>query len=130
MEAYINSIFNEEFGFLKSKFDCLAFSVTEIPKDNNPYRAGVYIFYYDKKIWKVGKSNDNTIKRAIEHFTVDTGHRIGKGMKKFENDSAMNLVLFLIKDIKDLHWVIALECFFEMRFRNESILEIPSARLG
>lgn len=126
----IISTFLEEFGFLKEKFDCLNFPVTEIPKERNPYRAGVYVFYTDIRIWKVGKSNDNAIKRALEHFTADTGNGIGKGMKKHKDDSTMKLVLFLIKDPKDLHWVFALECYFEIKFRKENLLEIYSARLG
>lgn len=129
IEKYIKDSFYLEFDMLKDKFDILVFPVTEIPKDQNPYRPGIYIFFKEEKIWKVGKSNDNAVKRALQHFKADTGFRMRKGMKRFENDPLMQLALILLKNKLDLHWVLALECFLETKFSNDNILEIHSARL-
>lgn len=127
---HITGLFKKEFSFIVEKFEIITFPVTNIPKDKNPYRAGVYIFFRGERIWKVGKSNDNAIKRALQHFAEDTGCRIGKGMRIFEKDSDMYILLFLLKEPSDLHWVFALECYFEMQFRRDKILEIQSARIG
>lgn len=47
-------------------------------------------------------------------------------MASLKNDRAVRLVLFNINDIKDLHWVFALEVYFEQNLQPE----IRSARLG
>lgn len=129
LETLINS-FEAEFGAIADKFEVLTpLHADRLSNNEMLCKPGVYVFYRNETIWKVGKHNINARKRALRHFRDDTGSNIGKGMKKFENDPDMNLVLFLLKNEKDLHWIYALECFFENRFRDESLLEIHSKRL-
>lgn len=126
----IKELFLQEFSSVKERFDLHEFSMTSNPNNNEHCKPGVYVFFKEERVWKVGKSNENARKRALEHFRDDTGSAIGKGMKQFENDPNMILLLFLVKNQKDVHWVFALEAFFEQTFRDRKVLEICSFRIG
>lgn len=126
----INQLFEKEFGFVSDRFKLIQFPITQISHDRDIYKPGIYIFHMNGRVWKVGKSNDNVFKRALDHFKADTGHRIEKGMKKFQENPEMNLMLYVLKSNEDMHWVYALEACFELKFRNMDVLEIRSARLG
>ncbi len=130
MINYLSNCFNEEFGSVAEKFEVISFSVNKKP-EQNVYRAGVYVFHRGDRIWKIGKHNINAYKRSFEHFRDNTGSNIGKGMAIYKSDETMLLSLFLLKEENKnaLHWVLALECFFEQKFKKEGILEIPSKRI-
>jgi hypothetical protein len=125
----INQIVRSEFGFIADKFETVQFCAGQKPSVENPYRPGVYVFLMNGRIWKVGKHNSNAYKRCLEHFEDDTGSNINKGMKQFQRDENMQIMLFLLKNESDLHWIYALECYLEMYFRKKGLLEIHSARL-
>lgn len=69
-------------------------------------------------------------KRALEHFVDDTGANIGKGMKQYQNDENMLLVLIIANKDEDIFWLPSIEYYFEMEFKKEGILQIPSKRNG
>jgi hypothetical protein len=126
----LKTVLKKEFGLIADKFNVLSLLPEDRQsKDEIFCKPGVYVFYKGDRIWKIGKHNSNARKRALEHFRDDTGSNIGNGMKKFEHDQRMHLSLFLLKDNKDVHWIYALECFFENKFRSEEKLEIPSKRI-
>lgn len=120
----IKNIFISEFREISNKFQIHDIRLIDAPYDKTPGAASpsVYIFIHDEKVIMVGRHLQNSRKRALEHVVADTG---GK-MASLKNDAAVRLVLFNICDIKDLHWVFALEVYFEQNLQPE----IRSARLG
>ncbi|HDD44297.1 MAG TPA: hypothetical protein ENG63_05495 [Candidatus Desulfofervidus auxilii] len=64
----------------------------------------------------------NSRKRALEHIRDNTAGI----MKEICENNDTILILFNVKDSKDIHWVVALEIFFE---RSINPL-IKSDRLG
>lgn len=133
-EDKIKEIFYEQFYFIKDKFTFYNFSVTDynflVSNKENINKPGVYIFYMYDQIWKVGKHLLNAKKRALEHFRDDTGANIGKGMKQYEHDENMNLILIIPNKDEDIFWILSIEYYFESRFKAEHILQIPSKRNG
>ena len=120
----IKIIFSSEFREISNKFKIHNIRLVDASHDKTPGAAspGVYVFINGEKIIKVGRHLQNSRKRALEHIVADTG---GK-MASLINDEAVRLALFNIKDLKDLHWVFALEVYFEQNLQPE----IRSARLG
>jgi hypothetical protein len=117
-------IFSSEFRGIADKFQIHDLRLIDAPLDKTPGVAcsGVYVFINGEKVIKVGRHLQNSRKRALEHIVANTG---GK-MASLKNDESVRLVLFNINDIKDLHWVFALEVYFEQNLQPE----IRSARLG
>ena len=120
----IYSIFMSEFYQLADRFiiKVLTFDEAETSKDPDVARGGVYVWWVDNQVYKVGRSLENSRKRALEHIRDNTG---GK-MAEFKNNPGARLILYNIKNEGNLHWMIALEYFFEW------ILEpvIPAERRG
>lgn len=120
----IINLFEEEFASLKERFEVNDLSLdkaedTTIGVLDNP---GVYVFWKDDKVIKVGRHLRTARKRALQHVKDNTG---GK-MKKLEGDPDAHLLLFNVKNFDDRHWVAALEIFLELRLKPE----IRSNRLG
>ncbi len=118
-------LFNEEFASIKDKFIIHNLAVIEARNSHNENfcKPGVYVFWKEKRgVIKVGRHLVNSCKRALEHIRDNTGG----SMKLLENDPNARLILFNVKEKKDLHWVMALEVFFELNLKPE----IRSGRLG
>src|SRR5689334_6933061 len=123
----LKEIVQTEFGTIANRFETIYFCAGEKPLIDNPYRAGVYVFFMGDQIWKIGKHNKSAYTRCLQHFADDTGSNINKGMRQYEENKNMQIVLFLLKDSKrDLHWIYALECFLETYYRNQKNLVIHS----
>ena len=122
------SVLRSEFKEIASKFTTECFSLSETKAI--PERGGVYIFFNDNEVWKIGKSNTNALRRALEHIRDDTGSQEGKGMAKFKDSSEMKLLLISINDPNDTHWVLALENYLERHFSSKGNLVIKSRRNG
>ena len=122
--AEVKNIFRAEFREIADKFQIHHIRLIDAKSDKTPGAAspGVYVFIKTDKIIKVGRHLQNSRKRALEHIDADTG---GK-MAALKNDESVFLALFNINNIKDLHWVFALEVYFEQNLQPE----IRSARLG
>ena len=120
----IKIIFKSEFRGISDKFQIHDLRLIDAPLDRTPGAAspGVYVFINGEKVIKIGRHLQNSRKRALEHIVADTG---GK-MASLKNDESVRLALFNVNDIKDLHWVLALEVYFEQNLQPE----IRSARLG
>ena len=88
--------------------------------------AGIYIHWRsDLGVIKVGKSQVNSKKRALEHITDNT-HNSHFEMRHLQDDENARLILFNISDKKDIHWLLSVEAFMEW---NSNPL-IPSKRIG
>ena len=118
----IHHIFDTEFSAHKHKFEFIDLIGINIRDKQEPRvaRPGVYVFWKDGKVIKVGKSLSNARKRALEHFRDNTG----KTMADLNGDPTLHLLLFTVQKREDEHWVIALEDFFEWKLKPE----IPADR--
>ena len=120
---YIFDLFETEFSALIDRFDYMDLAGVAIRESQDPRiaRAGVYIFYKDGEVLKVGKSLSNARKRALEHFR----DKPGKIMKDTDGDSELRLLLFTVDKRENEHWIIVLEDFFEwkleLKIRSEKI---------
>ncbi len=131
----IENIFNREFKTISNKFKVIRvlrgkpFNVENILKakdeDNLIWHPGVYVFYGDGKVWKVGRHLTNSRKRVVEHITAET-RTPEHNIKDLENISDAEVILFNVIDSKDYHWVAAVEIYLE----NELKPLIPSKRTG
>ena len=116
----IIKLFYDEFGPITDK---LSFNEAKNSKEKYVSYPGVYVWYNLKKgPIKVGRHLVNSRKRALEHIRDNTAGI----MKEICENNDTILILFNVKDSKDIHWVVALEIFFE---RSINPL-IKSDRLG
>lgn len=120
----VKRVFHTEFRDLAEKFQIHYIRLTEAADDKTPGAASpwVYVFLTGDKVIKVGRHLQNSRKRALEHIVADTA---GK-MASLRNDKSAHIALFNIQDVKNLHWVCALEVYFEQNLQSE----VRSARLG
>ncbi len=89
------------------------------------YYPGVYVFYGDNKIWKVGRHLTNSRMRAIQHIDANTGNKAYK-IKQLKEIADAEIILFNVKNMEDNHWVAAVEIFLERKLNPI----IPSKRNG
>ncbi|MBA7697001.1 hypothetical protein ES703_105659 [subsurface metagenome] len=113
-------IFTTEFSNVADRFIIkqLTFEQAETSYDPDVARGGVYVWWKDDRVYKVGRSLENSRKRALEHIRDNTGEKMA-GLK---NDPGTRLILFNIKNKGNLHWVIALEDFFEQKL--EPVIQV------
>ncbi|MCX6153092.1 MAG: hypothetical protein NT007_02905 [Candidatus Kapabacteria bacterium] len=122
-EEIIN-LFNQEFDHVKDKFNIFDFALNDPQvhaKENPLAMPGVYVFWKDNKVLRIGRHLINSRKRAFEHFPDNTGDK----MIEIENDPQAHLLLFNLKKEEDKHWAAALEIFFELNLNPT----IPSEHL-
>jgi len=124
----IHDIFINEFGDLSAYFKCFELSVEEarVSDEQCIWNPGVYVWWHPKKgVIKVGRHLTNSRKRALEHIEANTAGQI----RELAEDAQTRILLFNLidtdKELK-LHWVAALEIYFEHKL-NPSI---PSKRTG
>ena len=93
--------FKSELSALIGKFDYMDLNGVAIRESQDPSiaRAGVYIFYKDGEVFKVGKGLSNARKRALQHF----GDNTGKIMKELDGDSELHLLLFTVDKRENEH---------------------------
>lgn len=131
-ESFKNRIireFEEEFSFLKSKFEIMDLLGGNSPMDHDTieylalpsaecnivWHPGVYAFIGNGCLYRVGVSMRNSRHRVMKHLKAHTakdGHCIWE-IDKFEDKS---ILLFNVKKKEDRHWLLALEAFLETRF--------------
>lgn len=124
----VKTIFLREFSSLESKFKLLVLDIDDALNNgtNEVNRPGIYVFWHPKYgVIKVGKSQSNSKKRALEHIRDNT-HNVDFSMSCLPNEKEAKLLLFNIVDDKDLHWLLSLEAFMEW---NTSPT-IPAGRIG
>ncbi len=117
--------FYDEFGSITNKFVIITLKLDEAKNLKEKYLShpGVYVWYNFKKgPIKVGRHLINARRRALEHIRDNTAGI----MKAICEDKDTILILFNVKDQKDIHWVAALEIFLEKSINPL----IKSNRLG
>jgi hypothetical protein len=123
----ITNIFNAEFGIINEKFVFLQMKITEANESTQDFvlHPGVYVFWEGNKIIKVGRSLENSRKRALEHIRDNTRNlSLNMGDEKFQKKGNLFLINCIIPE--DLHWVAAIEIYLEKQLYPE----IQSKRLG
>jgi hypothetical protein len=136
----IIALFNKEFVCLKHKFvtiklleggkrsmDYNTIHHLQLPEDNPQYiwKPGVYVFYANKRVYRIGRHLENSRLRVMQHIKADTGneeHRVSDLIRYDDQE----ILLFNVKTLEDCHWVAALEIFLEDRLNPL----IPSKRRG
>jgi len=113
--ADVKDNFFNEFSALKSKFNVFELNIDSalhsgIEEINRP---GIYVYWHPRHgVIKVGKSQSNSKKRALEHIRDNT-HNSKISMSSLPDEEETVLLLFNIKDKSDLHWLLSLEAFME-----------------
>lgn len=121
-------LFKNEFGQLANKFNIIHLSIPEAMSngESDANSPGVYVFWHNEHgVVKVGKSQDNSKKRSLQHIADNTRNDF-ISMETFKYDDNVRLLLLNINSSDDLHWVLSLEAFMEWN----SSPAIKSARMG
>jgi hypothetical protein len=117
--------FYQEFGIIKDVFEILELSVIEAPNSNAEYvwHPGVYVWWHPEHgVIRVGRSLDNSRKRAMEHIRDNTGGI----MAELGADERTTVLLFNVIDRQKYYWVAALEIYLERVLSPK----IPAGRQG
>lgn len=123
----VKRLFESEFSALTDRFHTIEMFIHAARYDGSSEvnAPGVYVFWHPTLgVVKVGKSQSNSKKRALEHLRDNTK----KGdveMAKLGED-VTKILLFNIINAKDLHWILSLEAFLEWNAKPI----INSARMG
>ena len=91
------------------------------------WHPGVYIFFGNGKPYRVGRHLSNSRLRVLQHLKIGTGNKKAK-IGDIENAADREIILFNVRDIKDYHWVAAVEIYMENVLKQD--LLIPSKRQG
>lgn len=120
----IQSLFAEEFHSVKDKFILLTLPINQVKssQDRNVTLPGVYVWWSDGEVFKVGRHLRNARKRALEHLKDNTGNKLAS----LAGNASAKLLLFNVPDSDNLHWAIALEDYFEQHLAPI----VPSKRRG
>ncbi len=120
--------FHKEFSFLREKFNIIPLSMIEAKesKELDIAMPGVYIYWKDDMIIKVGRHLDNSRKRALEHIRENTRNDVIDMASLKDCNENCGIILINCKNRNDLHWVAAIEIYME------NVLEpiIKSKRTG
>lgn len=119
----------DEFGqSILSRFSvCEEFTLDQVRNDrkSKPAQAGVYVWLDHGEPLKVGRSIEDVRKRALQHHRDNTG-----GIQ--EKITPDTRILLMLTDQSNLHWVVAIEVFLEMRFQKNAKFKgkfIPAKRI-
>jgi|SRR5680860_82463 len=111
----IQDIFNSEFEPLLDKFTIIEEYLSNLAQSTNEfiYHPGVYVFFLETEVIKVGRSLTNSRKRALEHIKDNTKN------EAFEMNSLQKMeakvMLFNLKNADDYHWLGSVEMYLERR---------------
>lgn len=118
----VKEVFSDEFRPILSKFEILDIPITKAKSFHEAGdRPGVYIYWKNNQVLKVGRHLVNARTRALEHIRDNTGGE----MDRLDNDPNCHLILFTV-DKSDLHWAATPEMFLELRLSPK----FKSGRLG
>lgn len=121
-------LFESEFGFLKDRFTVqdLALQDAKINQEISVNSPGIYVHWrQDLGVIKVGKSQSNSKKRALEHIKDNTKNSAFE-MRCLNDDENARLILFNILNKGSTHWLLSLEAFLD--WNSDPV--IRSARIG
>lgn len=131
--------FQSEFGVLAEKFEIMDLLADGTPMEYHPIRLaklptdqnnivwhpGVYVFIGNESVYKVGVSVRNRRARVMQHLKVNT-RKNGISVMDIKDAPDRAILLFNVKNLKDNHWLLALECFLEKELNPK----IKSDRIG
>lgn len=127
----IVQLVDDEFGDRSALFKPIALRMNALGGDefNAAKVAGVYVFVNDD--WgciKVGKSQSNALKRALQHCGSDNTSSKDKTiqMAELRHCDKTHLLVFALQKSDSMHWVLALEHFLENKLQPK----IHSVRNG
>lgn len=83
-------------------------------KKNYIYHPGVYVFFLEGAVIKVGRHLTNSRKRALEHIRDNTKNDEFEMAYLKENVRA-KVLLFNLENPEDYHWSASAEMFLEKR---------------
>lgn len=112
----VKNKFSKEYSSLKLKFNVLELNIDNALNNGTEEanRPGVYVYWHPEHgVIKVGKSQSNSKKRALEHIRDNT-HNSNISMNTLPNKKETILLLFNINNNSDLHWLLSLEAFMEL----------------
>ena len=111
----IELAFYKEFCFIKDKFRLIPLTINkaETSEEEFVYHPGVYVFWKDENIIKVGRHLTNSRKRALEHIRDNTRNEKFQMNQLSEDNCNCGLVLINCKNPEDYHWSAAIEIFLE-----------------
>jgi len=131
----ITKIFRKEFGIIECKFKVINVLngkplnkeniLDAKDKDDLIWHPGVYVFFGNKTVWKVGRHLTNSRMRATQHISANTQTKNHK-IRDLENISDAEIILFNVINKNDKHWIAAIEIFLEQELKPL----IPSKRTG
>jgi hypothetical protein len=126
----IIDFFNKEFGSLLKKFEIIVKPISDVRNatDEFIWKPGCYVWWDSKNgPIKVGRSLSNSRKRALDHLSADYKNREKNEIIAHMKDNPNSkLILFNVKDEKDMHWVAAVEIYLEKNLSPK----IPSNKTG
>tara|TARA_R110000765_G_scaffold194259_3_gene299876 strand:+ start:4286 stop:4672 length:387 start_codon:yes stop_codon:yes gene_type:complete len=119
--------FYNEFGSISDKFIIIAENLLNLASSDKKYiyHPGVYVFYFEDKVIKVGRHLTNSRKRALEHIRDNTRNEYFE-MKSLKENKKAKVLLFNLIDPNDYHWSASVEMFLEKKLEPV----IKSKRLG
>lgn len=112
VEKKILDAFRKEFGAIADRFEIHGpLTVDEARNNQTPgiWHLGVYVWFKDVGVLKVGRHLTNARKRALEHIRDDTGGI----MKELGGNQSSRLLLFTVRSPEDYHWPAAVEIYLE-----------------
>ncbi|RJX17072.1 MAG: hypothetical protein C4575_14150 [Desulforudis sp.] len=108
----LKDLFEQEFKIIRDIFAVLIVPAPDAAKSNEKYiwHPGVYVWWHPEYgVVKVGRHFTNSRKRALEHIRDNTDNKL----RDIGQDTSAKLILINVKDLKDYHWVAAVEIFLE-----------------
>lgn len=115
MKDFVLSSFKKEFYTIENKFILISLSIKEAneSKDEIVAQPGVYIFWFEEKIIKVGRHLTNSRKRALQHIRDNTRNDAFQMNSLDGCNTKCGLILINCINPKDKHWVAAIEIYLE-----------------
>ena len=120
--------FDQEFGFIKDKFEIMDLLANGSPLDyktieflklpseenNIVWHPGVYVFIGNNTVYRVGVSMRNSRSRVMEHIAVQTSQNehCVLDINQFDDRS---ILLINVKNQEDRHWLLSLETYLEKK---------------
>ena len=118
----VKKIFYDEFGPVISKFEIVDIPLAQVQSFHEAAdRPGVYVYWKDNQVIKVGRHLVNAKTKALEHIRDNTGGE----MAQLKDDPGCHLILFTV-DQKDFHWTATPEIFLDLYLNPK----IKNGRLG
>jgi hypothetical protein len=131
--------FEDEFYFIKDKFEIIDLLANDSPMDyetieflklpspdnNIVWHPGVYAFIGNNELYRVGVSMKNSRARVMQHLDACTSKN-GYSIWDINKYADKSILLINVKNKIDRHWLLAIEAFIETQFNPN----IKAARIG